>query len=162
MANFSSRDSPVRKAGRESKLLIIDDNPDQGILIEYAVRQSMPNITPVVIASEQEAMAYLDECSSDTSKVPTLILLDLYLPDRQTGWRVLEHIQQLSATLGNIPVVLISYSTSRSDINEAYDRGCSSYLSKPETTDDWLTYFQAVRTYWWETVTLPKTGGMFF
>ena len=137
-------------------MLIIDDNPDHVFLMEHAVRQSMPNVTPVVVANEQEVMAYLNECSTDTSKIPTLILLDLYFPDRQTGWRMLEHIQRLSGTLGNIPVVLLSYSTARTDINEAYDRGCSSYLCKPETSDDWLNYFRAVRTYWWETVTLPK------
>jgi CheY-like chemotaxis protein len=162
MTNLSSRDSSVRRAGKESTLLIIDDNPDQGFLIEHAARQSMPTVKPVVVASELEALAYLNECSTDLSKLPTLILLDLYLPDRQTGWRVFEQIRQLSPTLGNIPVVLLSHSTSRTDINEAYDRGCSSYLSKPETADEWLAYFQAVRTYWWETVTLPKTGGSFF
>ena len=153
MANFSYHDLPGRK--KDTRLLIIDDNPDHGVLIENAIRQSMPTVTPVFATNEEEALDYLDECCIDASKVPALILLDLYLPDRQSGWRMLEQIKRMSATLGKIPVVLISYSVCRADINEAYDRGCSSYLNKPEKLEDWLSYFQAVRTYWLETVTLP-------
>lgn len=86
-------------------------------------------------------------------------MLDLYLPNRENGWRLLEQIKSTTGALSKIPVVLFSSSNSQSDIAEAYDRGCSSYLVKPTRTDNWVAYFQMLRTYWWEAVTLPKADG---
>ncbi len=54
-----------------------------------------------------------------------------------------------------VPVIMLSGSDRRSDISEAYSWGSSSYLVKPITFAGWLDYFKQLRTYWWETVTLP-------
>ncbi len=152
------RDSTGCRQNKATRLLIIDDNPDHGFLIQNAVKQSMPTVTPVVVTSEQEVLDYLDQCSIDMKMVPKLILLDLYFPEREDGWRMLEQIRLMADVVGKIPVVLVSYSICRTDVNEAYDRGCISYLAKPDTTADWVAYFKAVHTYWLDTVTLPQVG----
>lgn len=36
-----------------------------------------------------------------------------------------------------------------------YDMGTNSYIVKPVNYDQWRTYFQSLRQYWWHTVTLP-------
>lgn len=155
MSTPTQRDWPGRRRNKETRLLVIEDNPDHGMLIQNAIRQCMPTVTSIVVTTEAAAVAYLQECVNDIWKVPKMIFLDLYLPDRETGWRVLDKIRAVSDSLGKLPVVLLSYSTCRADITEAYDRGCSSYLSKPEAVADWVTYLDAIRTYWLETVTLP-------
>lgn len=143
---------------RNARLLVIEDNADHGVVITSAIQQCLPEVKLIVTTTENEAHAYLDQCEAEEWVVPRLVLLDLYLPDPANGWRVLEHIKNGSPVLTKIPVVLLSSSNSRCDITAAYDRGCASYLVKPGRFDEWIIYFQMLRTYWWETVTLPKPG----
>lgn len=156
MTNALYRGSPGNTNFKNARLLIIEDNPDHGVLILNAVRQCLPELKVILTSTEDEATAYLDQCRLEEWELPRLILMDLYMPDRQTGWRLLEYVKTTSIALSKIPVVLLSNSSDRSDIAEAYDRGCSSYLVKPTRLEEWLAYFQTLREYWWETVTLPK------
>ncbi|GAB3644198.1 response regulator [Spirosoma arcticum] len=158
MTTSSYRDSTTRNNFKNAQLLIIEDNPDHGIIISNAVRQCLPELKIVLIPTEQEVMAYLDHCRLEEWDIPKLVILDLYLPDRQNGWRLLEQIRAMPMALSKTPVVILSSSGNRSDVIEAYERGCSSYLVKPRMYEDWLAYFRMVRTYWWETVTLPNVG----
>lgn len=149
-------DTAIRHNFKNAKLLVIEDNVDHGFLIQSAMRRSMPEVKTVLVTNEEETLAYLNQCLINDWDVPKLVLLDLYLPDRQGGWRLLEHIRALPAALGKVPVVLFSHSTHLDDITEAYQRGCSSYLVKPTLAADWQDYFTMLRSYWWETVTLPS------
>lgn len=158
MTNSSFGDSTTRNNFRNARLLLIEDNPDHVVIIRNAARYCLPEVNVVVVTTEKEVIDYLDNCRLEEWNMPKLILLDLYLPDRQSGWRVLGQIKALPTALSKTPVVLLSSSSSRSDIAEAYERGCSSYLVKPGVFDDWLAYFRMLRTYWWETVTLPTPG----
>lgn len=157
-----SQDSTTRNNFRNAKLLIIEDNPDHGIIIRKALKLCLPEVMPILVTTEKEALVYLDQCQLEEWEFPKLILLDLYLPEAQNGWRLLEQIKALPTQLSKIPVILLSHSNSREDIAEAYERGCSSYLVKPTRFDEWLVYFQTLRTYWWETVTLPKPSVSIF
>ena len=153
-----SRDSATYTNFKNARLLVIEDNPDHAVIINKAIEQCLPEVKLVLTSTEEEALDYLNHCQQEEWDTPKLILLDLYLPNRENGWRLLVKIKAMVGTLSKVPVVLLSSSDNRSDIAEAYDRGCSSYLVKPKEFDGWLDYFKTLRTYWWETVTLPKPG----
>ena len=156
MKNQLPGNPTARDNFKNANLLIIDDNPDHGILMKDSIHQCLPEVKTALVSSEAEALFFLNQCRTEEWNYPKLILLDLYLPERQDGWRLLEQIKAMPAAMGKIPVVLLSQSSSQADVAEAYQRGCSSYLVKPRLAADWLNYFQILRTYWWETVTLPK------
>ena len=156
MKNHS--DPAIRGNFRNARLLIVEDNADHSLIIQDALRRSVPEVKTILVATEEEALSYLNRCRTEESGIPKLVLLDLYLPDRQNGWRVLDSVRSLPAAMGKIPVVLFSHSNDRDDISESYRRGCSSYIAKPSLSTEWQDYFQVMRSYWWETVTLPKNG----
>ncbi|QHV95342.1 response regulator [Spirosoma endbachense] len=162
MHSLTKTNISVQSNFKNANVLIIDDNRDHGMIMQDTMSQCLPEILPVLVHSEEDALAYLNQCSREEWTLPKLILLDLYLPTRQNGWHLLEQIKALPAAMGKIPVVLLSQSTDKRDIREAYQRGCSSYLVKPLLSADWLQQFQALRAYWWETVTLPKIGYSLF
>lgn len=157
MKSYADPDFAARANFKNAKLLVIEDNADHGFMIQNEMRRSMPEVNTVLVTNEDEAVTYLDHCKVNDWDVPKLILLDLYLPDRQGGWRLLDYIRSLPAALGKMPVVLFSYSNDLGDIAEAYQRGCSSYLVKPTLAAEWQPYFNLLRNYWWETVTLPTS-----
>jgi len=145
----------VRANFKRARILVVEDNDDYWVLIQRAMLQILPEVVPVRASSQAQAHTLLEDWSRDEWEMPKLILLDLYLPERSQGWEVLADIRSLTAPCNQVPVVMLSNSTVQADISEAYRRGSSSYLIKPTVFSDWLDYFKQLRTYWWETVTLP-------
>ena len=101
-----------------------------------------------------EAIEYIDACEAQEQPLPRLVLLDLYLPNREQAWVFLQTIQSRSWQR-TMSVVAISRSGEPADVNMAYDLGASSYIIKPMDLDGWFEYFNVLRTYWWHTATLP-------
>lgn len=60
---------------------------------------------------------------------PDLILMDLSLP-RMDGWEATRRLKA-DATLGRIPVIVLSAHAMRGDEERARDCGCDDFLTKP-------------------------------
>lgn len=140
---------------RQSKVLIIDDSDDQWLLMKRAFQEALPEVTPVRVSAPDQATALLDEWRTQEWEIPKLILLDLYLPDNTDGWQLLKKIKSMPPPICQILVVMFSSSVNTTDITTAYELGVASYLVKPVNYESWVSYFMELRTYWWETVTLP-------
>ncbi len=145
----------VRANFKRARILVVEDNDDYWVLIQRAMLQMLPEVIPVRAANRDKAHELLADWSRDEWEMPRLILLDLYLPERNDGWQVLADIRNLASPCNQVPVVMLSSSNVQADITEAYRRGSSSYLVKPTVYSEWLDYFKQLRIYWWETVTLP-------
>lgn len=141
-----------------AKVLVVEDNDDHWQLINQAMQQWLPEVQPVRAANPQQALSLLDEWRYQEWEVPKLILLDLYLPDSTDGWYLLEQIKAMPSPFRQIRIVMLSSSDITADIAKGYELGISSYMVKPTIFSDWLTYFRELRTYWWETVSLPTTS----
>ena len=149
--------SLIKANFRLAKVLVIEDNDDHWLFIKQAIQQSLSEVTPVRVATSEQALALLNEWHHQEWEVPKLILLDLYLPDSKDGWALLEQIKRLPSPLNQVRIVMLSSSESTADILKAYQMGIASYTVKPMNFPDWVTYFQELRAYWWETVSLPPT-----
>ena len=146
--------------GRKSKkgkflILVVEDNADCWLLIRAALAQRFPEAKPIWVNNTDQAMRYLTSTLLDRSKLPKLILLDLYLPSVEDGWALLATIKPHSP-YQFIPVVVLSASVDQRDITKAYDLGVSSYIAKPVSFHGWLTCLANLRFYWLETASLPK------
>ncbi|WP_223833871.1 response regulator [Spirosoma profusum] len=138
-----------------AKMLVVEDNADYWLLIKKSLEQVLPEVKPVLAQTPEQALDLLNEWSLQEWELPKLILQDLYLPTREDGWQLLKKIKQLPSACSRIPVVILSSSSSRADIEEAYQFGSASYLVKPVDFPGWINFFGELRTYWWETVSLP-------
>ena len=140
---------------KKASVLVIEDNPDQWFIIRWALLQRFPEVEPVWMPDETQAIHYLENCLIKQAKLPRLILLDLYLPHRAMGWNLLQIIKT-HHLYREIPVIMLSYSTDPADIRDSYLFRSNSYIIKPTTYDKWLDCFDWFRHYWWDAVTLPK------
>lgn len=151
-----SADHQAAKANfKRAKVLVIEDNDDHWFLMSRAMQECLPEITAIRAATPAETQPLLMNWRTNEWEMPKLIVLDLYVPERENAWQFLQQIRSMPSPCNQVPVVLLSYSNAPADINEAYQRGVSSYLVKPTEFSGWLDYFRQLRTYWWETVTLP-------
>ncbi|CAN5380110.1 response regulator [soil metagenome] len=140
---------------RRAKMLVIEDNNDQWLLIQKAMQDVLPEVATVRVSEPAQAIFLLEEWQTQEWEIPKMILMDLYMPENTDGWNLLQQIKRMPSPFDRIPIVMLSASVSKSDIRTAYEFGVSSYLVKPIDFHDWIAYFQELRTYWWETVTLP-------
>lgn len=158
---YSQDNETVRANFKRARILVVEDNDDYWVLIQRAMLQILPEVVPIRAVSREQASDLLVAWSRDEWEMPKLVLLDLYLPERTQGWQVLADIRNLAAPCNQVPVVILSSSNVPADITESYRRGSSSYLIKPTVFSEWLDYFRQLRTYWWETVTLPPMRAAF-
>ncbi|MEZ0541181.1 response regulator [Fibrella arboris] len=152
---YAHDNETIRTNFKRARILVVEDNDDYWVLIQRAMLQVIPEVVPLRAANRKQAHDLLIDWSRDEWEMPKLVLLDLYLPERDQGWQVLADIKNLIAPCNQVPVVVLSSSNMPADITESYRRGSSSYLVKPTVFSEWLEYFKQLRIYWWETVTLP-------
>jgi CheY-like chemotaxis protein len=129
-----------------SKLvLLVEDNPDDVLFMERAfTRAEMP--FPVRVARDgQQAIDDLSGAGVAAAPAATHILLDVKLPFR-SGIEVLEWIRD-EPRLASLPVVMLTSSTERADIERAFELGAQSYLVKPVGFPALVVLAKAIRAW---------------
>jgi len=139
-----------------SSLLVVEDRDDQWVIIEAALQQTLPEVKRHRTTGRLETLEYLLSALRAGEALPSLILLDLYLPYRETGLDLLYELKNADSSFAHLPVVVLSGSEDSTDIEDTYQNGCTSYVIKPLAYQGWVDYLELLRNYWWETVTLPR------
>src|SRR6476661_4301820 len=123
---------------RKMVILMADDDEDDRLLAQDALRESGQNAELHFVSDGRQLLDYL-RCEGDFApsdhdpKVkaprPDLILLDLNMP-RLDGREALRQIKT-DSMLRRTPVVILTTSKAEEDIWRAYDEGANSYVTKP-------------------------------
>ncbi|MFD2572092.1 response regulator [Spirosoma soli] len=153
--NYLSKPIGVTTRYRRGPILVVEDNDDHWFIIQWALQRTLPGVDVVRTSGADETLTYLNTCLANGRKLPELVVQDLYLPQREDGWGLLEAIKQ-HHTLRRLPVILLSHSADPEDIEQSYYLRSASYMVKPSSYGQWLNYFEDFRRYWWESVTLPQ------
>ena len=148
----------VFKSQKSSNIVVIEDNDDHWNLLNFSMRQSMPRVNLIRLRDKPAAMEFFESSLKQVDSLPDMILLDLYLPTREAGFALLEHIRYRIEInkFPSIPIIVLSYSDSRDDVKASYARQANSYMVKPVDPDNWPVYFKHLTHFWSKTISLPK------
>jgi len=139
-------------------ILLVEDNPDDLELAIRALRKSGHAEGVVVARDGVEALDYLFGTGTfagrDTGMQPAVILLDLKLP-RLGGHEVLERLRKDGRTQ-MIPVVVLTSSDERDDIQGAYAHGANSYIRKPVEFNQFTSVLAEIGHYWLDLNSPPQ------
>jgi CheY-like chemotaxis protein len=131
-------------------VLLVEDDPNDVLLIQRAWRKSNIAAPLQVVADGEAATHYLSGGGEFADRqrypLPMLVLLDLKLP-RKSGFEVLAWLRQ-QPILRRLPVVILTSSSEPEDINRAYELGANSYLVKPVQFETLQEMMQTVHLYW--------------
>jgi len=131
-------------------ILLVEDNPNDVQLTLLAFqRQNLSNKIAVVRDGE-EALAFIF-CTGafaqrEGAPLPRMILLDLKLP-KIDGLDVLRRLKAEERTR-RTPVVMLTSSRERTDVQQAYAIGANSYIVKPVEFDKFLDVTRQLGVYW--------------
>lgn len=135
---------------RDHCILLVEDNPDDAMLIERAIRKANLAAPLYKVEDGQAAVDYLSGTGvyADRTQhpLPTLILLDIKLPKR-SGLEVLQWIRSVPQ-LARLVVVMLTSSREHKDIDQAYAHSANSYLVKPIGPTQMLDLVKTLGLYW--------------
>jgi CheY-like chemotaxis protein len=141
---------PRQQRKRHSTILVVDDDPNDLILIERAFRAIGVKDPIHTVSGGREAIAYMmrEGRFSDRKlyEYPTFVMIDLQMPGGD-GFAVLEYFKS-NPEWAIIPTIVFSSSTEPDDINKCYMLGASSYHVKPNSTDELRRQLQVLHDYW--------------
>jgi CheY-like chemotaxis protein len=139
-------------------VLIADDDEDDRLMIKDAFADSGLANPLVFVQNGEDLMNYLKHTEKYSGLIeaqrPALILLDLNMP-KKNGREALAEIKN-DQTLKTIPVVVLTTSNSREEINRIYGLGANSFIVKPCSFDLLINIIKTLKQYWFDVNELPS------
>jgi len=136
-------------------ILLIEDNQGDIMLTMDAFEESKIKTNISVARNGAEALDFLFQRESFKDvKRPDLILLDINIPI-YNGHDVLKQIKEDPA-LKKIPVIMLTTSSNKKDINLAYENYVNSYVIKPIDMNDFIAAVLKIEEFWFQLSTLSK------
>jgi CheY-like chemotaxis protein len=130
-----------------SPLLIVEDNETDVLCLKKAFEKHGVGKAIITASNGEEALAYLkDESSEKRGRIPNLILLDLNMPI-MNGFEFLEAVKT-DSRFKAIPVVILTSSTSKMDMNDSYSNNVAGYIEKPMDPDEYFEVVRVLDQYW--------------
>ena len=115
------------------RVLLIEDEPTTAKAIELMLTTEGFNVYSTDLGEEGLDLGKLYDYD--------IILLDLNLPD-MSGTDILARIKAEGSPLRRTPVVVLTTTDDRQEIQRCYDLGCNVYITKPVNYE---SFAQAIR-----------------
>jgi CheY-like chemotaxis protein len=113
-------------------IVMVEDDDGHARLIERNIRRSGVNNEIVPFTAGQPALDYFvggpGKCGLQKGQ-GYLVLLDLNLPD-MSGVEILRKLKETKET-ERIPIVILTTTDDKTEIQRCYDLGCNVYVTKP-------------------------------
>lgn len=134
----------------EKTILLVEDNPQDELLILRALRKVNLANTVEVARDGQQALDYLfsegEFAHRAGADLPTVVLLDVNLP-KVGGLEVLERIRAHPLTR-MVPVVILTSSDEDRDRLHSYRNGANSFVRKPLDFAEFAETVANMGVYW--------------
>ncbi|MDB5278442.1 MAG: two-component system response regulator [Ferruginibacter sp.] len=135
-------------------ILLVEDNEGDIVLTTEALEEGRICNHISVVKDGDAAVHFLNRTGIYMDAMaPDLILLDVNLP-KKNGLEVLEIIKT-SDTLKQIPVIMLTTSSSEKDIVDSYRKYANCYITKPVEVKEFITAIEKVEDFWINIVKLP-------
>ena len=135
---------------KNKSILLVEDNPQDEMLILRALKKANVANCIDVVRDGQQALDFLfnhgDFHDPGGRDLPTVILLDIGLP-RLSGLEVLERLRADQQTR-LVPVVILTSSDEERDRLRSYKCGANSFVRKPLDFSEFAETVARLGVYW--------------
>jgi len=139
-------------------ILIVEDSPEDFETTMRAFKKSHLSNPVFRCDNGDNALDFLfhrgDYKDKDKAPRPGIILLDLNIPGTD-GREVLKEIKNNPETK-KIPVIILTTSEDKLDIEKCYQEGANSYMQKPVNLNKFVESIERLKEYWFEIMILPE------
>jgi len=119
-------------------ILLIEDDIDDVDLLKEALNDNNVHYKMQVIMEGDKVYSYLKE----SEKLPGIIVMDLNLP-KTGGKEILQEIKSTTPFI-NIPIIVLTTSSSKDDMDYCNKMGISRFITKPATIEGWNSTINSI------------------
>jgi CheY-like chemotaxis protein len=134
-------------------ILLVEDNEGDILLTTEALEDSKIINKISVMRDGKAAIDFFDALNKEED-CPDLVLLDINLPKR-SGHEVLRFIKK-SERYSQVPVIMLTTSSSERDILSAYKHYANCYITKPIDISEFMTAIAKIEDFWINIVSIPN------
>jgi CheY-like chemotaxis protein len=124
-------------------LFSADDDADDQDILEEALAKVTPHYLLTRVPDGYQLLNSLKEIAEIGHKLPDLVFLDLNMPVKN-GRETLKILKSPQSRFRDIPVVVLSTSTSDDDMTFCFSNGAEAYCSKPVSFTEWIRMMRLV------------------
>ena len=136
-------------------ILLVEDNEGDILLTLEAFEECKVKSNISVAKNGKEALDFLFKRGTFiNAEKPDLILLDINIPIFN-GHEVLKQIKA-DSQLKKIPVIMLTTSSNKKDLDDAYGNHCNSYVKKPLEMSEFLSAILKIEEFWLQLTTLSN------
>lgn len=134
-------------------ILMLEDDADDRHITESVITDHYPGVDILFVTGPAELIEKLNQIAMHHLDMPHLVIIDKYTHTGNSidALRFIKKHPQFSG----IPVVVVSGSDLKRDINECYNNGANSYIVKPDKSEDTIRKISIFLKYWFEVAELP-------
>jgi CheY-like chemotaxis protein len=144
--------STLEEKQRPMRMLIVEDNKGDIMLIKRAFSQSNIPHEITIARTGEEALNVLN--NSSINHQVDMIILDLNLPG-MSGHEVLQILKN-NENYKHIPVFVLSSSRAIEDVVTSYEEHANCYLVKPHSLDMLRDIIHRIGQFWFSLAVLPN------
>jgi CheY-like chemotaxis protein len=134
-------------------ILLVEDN-EGDILLTTEALEEFKIVNQLTIKRDGQAAIDFFKTMEGVENIPDLVLLDINLP-KMSGQEVLMYIKT-SEKYKQIPVIMLTTSSSEKDILASYRNHVNCYITKPIEVLDFMKAIAQIEDFWINIVTIPN------
>ena len=135
------------------KILLVEDN-EGDILLTSDALEDCRIVNEVTIMRDGESAINFFKNLKGKDDRPDLILMDINLP-KKSGIEVLMFLKN-NETFKQIPVIMLTTSSSEKDITLSYKNYANCYITKPIEVSEFMNAITKIEEFWFNVVTIPR------
>ena len=121
---------------------VVDDDEDDRLFISSAFEDVQQPIHVLTLTDGDQLLPKLATCK----QLPQLILLDINM-SRQNGFDTLKQLRD-TPTFAHLPVVMLTTSSDKSDIQRSLALGANQFMTKPASYNQLVTLVKELTEQW--------------
>src|SRR5207237_6407005 len=131
---------------KDIHILLVEENEGDIVLTKEALSDAKIKNKVSVAKDGDEAIRFVNAGLEDDALLPDLILLDINLP-KVDGKEVL-HYLKTNPLLKQIPVVMLTTSSSELDVIDSYNNHANCFITKPVDFDKFFDVVRMIEDFW--------------
>jgi CheY-like chemotaxis protein len=130
------------------KILMLEHDDDDQYITQAALDDAKANVSIGFVSTSTEFFQRLEEQSK-----PDLLLITYRASPLGAG-DILRKLKT-SNSLRHIPAIILSGMANKSIVQECYEAGAASFITKPSSEKDTTKKISSFLEYWFQTVEMP-------
>jgi CheY-like chemotaxis protein len=127
-----------------TSVMLVDDDEINNFIITRMFKKMDLSDNVIIKTNGSKALKYINELVESGKEIPSLLLVDMHMPD-MTGVELLLELKKLPVEFSEMTIIPISNGVHPSDQIKLQEIGLKGYIVKPISFEKIQTFLESVK-----------------